>query len=400
MLIDYKVETRPDMNQEQGRWKPTKGRIAVCVLLVVLAALFALFLRHITTMLPGEQAADRWAGGTGRFARVTAFLPEHGGLTGRQADGLAMAIQGGLVAQGIMPDEPEGLPAHAYSAEGVLSAATRDRGPAQAFATGVGGNFFVFHPVQLISGAYLPVESLNHDLLMIDESLAWDLFGATDVAGLELVIEGRAFRIVGVYRSPNNFASRAADSTLPHMFLYYDTMAELLGPVPITTIMSVLPNPIAGLGEHVFREAMEMGDIGEDGYVLVVNTHRYRLSALWGVIQDFGHRSMYRGGLRLPQWENAARMVEDVAALALLFIVLFLLYPAVTAVRLGIRAFRHRRWRLGRKIYNTFDQYREQKREQIWCESGQTEPEHDHQFDVDEIIRSVRESEEYHETKH
>ncbi|MCL2841908.1 MAG: ABC transporter permease [Oscillospiraceae bacterium] len=388
------------MSREQGRWKLGKGRIAVCILLSVLAVCSALFLRHITAMLPSEQAADRWAGGTGRFAQVTAFLPEHGGLTVGQTDGLAMAIQSGLVTQGIMPDEPGGLPTHAYSAEGVLSTSTRDRGPVETFATGVGGNFFVFHPVQLVSGSYLPVESLNRDLVVIDETLAWSLFGATDVAGLELVMEGQTFHIVGVYRPLNNFASQAADGTLPHMFLYYDAMTELLGPVPITTVMTVLPNPITGLGEYVFREAIEVGGMDEDGYALVVNTYRYRLGALWGVIWDFGHRSMYQGGLRLPQWENAARMVEDFAALALLFILLFLLYPILMMIRLGISAFRHRRWRLGRKIYNTFDQHREQKREEIWRESGQTEPEHDLQFDIDEIIRSVRESEEYHETKH
>lgn len=385
------------MGTEQTRWKPGKGRIAVCVLFLCLAALAFLWLHHITNMLPGEQAAGRWAGGSGRFAQVTAFLPEHGGLTAGQADGLAMAIQGGLVAQGITPDEPGGLSTHAYSAFGVLSTSTRDRGPAEAFATGVGGNFFVFHPVQLVSGSYLPVESLNRDMVMIDETLAWALFGATDVAGFDLTIQGQSFRIVGVYRPLQNFASQAADGALPHIFLYYDAMAELLGPVPVTTVMSVVPNPISGLGEYVFRGAMETGDMDEDGYTLVVNTHRYRLTALFGVIRDFGHRSMYQEGLRLPQWENAARMVEDFAALALLLIVLFLIYPVIMAVQLGIHAFQRRRWRI-RMIYDKIDAKREQKREQVWRESGQTEPEYDHQFDVDEIIRSVRESEEHHDT--
>jgi len=263
----------------------------------------------------------------------------------------------------------------------------------------VGGNFFLFHPVELISGAHLPEESLNRDLVLIDMHLAWQLFGAVDVAGMELFFDGVPHLIVGVYRPADNFASRAAGGDLPHMFLYYDTMASLTGRgAPITTIHAVLPNPLLGLAEEVFTDALEAGNIPEDGFWMVNNTSRYTLGALIGVIRGFGTRAMYQTGIRLPYWENAARMTEDIAALLLVFTVLLLIYPLIVGIRLLIWAWRRRRWRL-RDVAKRIEAERERKREEEWLKSGQARESPvrdkiDPQFDVDEIIRSVRESEE------
>jgi len=382
-----------ETNKRQNIKKPW-GRIAICVLLLLLVAVSFFFLRHVTRMLPSEQAAARWGADAGRFAQVTGFLPEHAGLSPDAPERISFALHGALVEQGLTPLMPEGGFSYAFAASPItLQISSRDRGPAEVFATGVGGNFFLFQSVQLISGAYLPTDGINHDYVVLDETLAWQLFGAVDVAGLEVFIRDQPFIIAGVYRPNGDFASRAAYGDRPHLFFFYETQAALFGASPITMVTAVLPNPLTGLADEMFIEAMDTLGAEEDAFILVNNTGRYRLAALFSVLRNFGVRSMYQTGLRLPYWENAARMAEDFAALALLLIILLILYPIWCGLRLVVWRFRRRKWRV-REMVEKLDSMREARREEKWREAypmDETEPEE--QYDLEEIIRSVRESE-------
>jgi len=242
------------MRAEQGKYGLGWGRIAVCVLLLLLAGISGLFLRHVTGMLPSQQAAARWGGAdAGRFAQVTAFLPEYGGLNQQTMNGFMSNVFGALVLEGLAPHTPAGAPVFAYSAEGMLSVSSDARGPIETYVTGIGGNFFLFHPVQVISGASLPTESLNRDLVVIDETLAWRLFGATNVAGMEVIIGGRPYVIMGVYRPLDNFASRAAYGDMPHMFLFYDEMSRISGSRPLPLWRSCCRAPFGGLRRRLSR---------------------------------------------------------------------------------------------------------------------------------------------------
>jgi len=390
---------------KQTSVKKPWGRIVVCSLLLLCAVVCFFFLRHVTQMLPSEQAAARWGSDVGRFAQVTAFLPEHEGLSPGVAAGIPMAIHGAMREQGLTAHVPEGGFSYAYAASPVpLEVSSRDRGPIQVFATGVGGNFFLFHSVQLLSGAFLPAESVNRDYVLIDETLAWNLFGAVDVAGMEVFINQTPYLISGVYRPNTDFASRASYGDRPHMFFFYDAPG-LFGGGLITMVTAVLPNPLTGLAEGMFREAVD--DLGpeegsEDSFVFVENTGRYRISALFRVIRDFGTRSMYQTGLRLPYWENAARMAEDFAALALVLFVLLLLFPLFCGIHLLVWLWRRRKWR-ARDGLVRLEQMREARREEKWRQEQEAEDpvyeiDVDQEYDLEDIIRSVRESEEKDET--
>ncbi|MCL2827211.1 MAG: ABC transporter permease [Oscillospiraceae bacterium] len=376
--------------------------ILVSVFLLLLAVASVLFFRHVTGMLPSQQAAARWSPGGDRVAQVTAYIPEHNGLTHEATRGVIHALRSGLMAEGIDPGDADGggVWTYAYSAQEVLRLSSRYRGPAVVYATGVGGNFFLFNPVLLISGSYFPRDSINRDMVLLDETLAWWLFGAVDVAGMTVYIGGVPHVISGVYRPYGDFASQAATGDMPHMFLFYDALAAEVGFAPITNVQAVLPNPVSGLAEEFLAEAMESANLKEGEYALINNTERYTLSAMIDVVQDFGSRAMRQMGFSLPQWENAARMAEDFAALALVLTLLFLVFPTITALRLIIRRWRRRKWRLLRGTWNWWNNRREGKREDAWRmqnqEAEMLEKEKD-QYNLEEIIRSVRESEENHE---
>jgi len=378
------------------------GRIILCTLFLLVSVTAFLFLRYVTNMLSTEQAAARFGAGAGRFAQITAFLPEHDGLSPGAVDEIPFALRSAMLDQGLDVSQTENAFAYAYSASAqVLQVSSRDRGPVEVFATGVGGNFFLFQSVHLISGSFLPPDSVNRDMVLIDEALAWDLFQATNVAGLEMYIRDTPFLIVGVYRPRADFASETAYGDRAHLFFYLDAFGDF-GMNPITMVQAVLPNPLTGLAEEMFREGMDDLNVDEDAFVLVNNTDRYRVPALWRVIRSFGARSMVQTGLRLPYWENAARMAEDFAALAFLLLMLSLLYPVFCAIRLLVRKWRRRKWRFFRSAWGKVDSKREEKKEKNWREreAAHDDVEPDEQYDLEEIIRSVRESEDYHdETK-
>ena len=388
------------------------------VLLLLLAGALLLFFRHVTGMLPTEQAALRWAYGEARYGQVTAFFPVHNGLSQMQAQGIFSGIQGSLAQEGFQIEQggQGGDFVYAYSAQGVLEVASRDRGATFAYATFVGGNFFHFQPVQLISGSHLPQDDVNRDMVLIDENLAWRLFGSVhliaDIGDLpegevqdfvpEVFIEGMPYVVVGVFRPPGDFASRAAYGDGMHIILYYDAPG-LLEPPPITSLQAVLPNPVGGFAEGIFAEAIEGGEITEDCFVLVNNAERYRLRDLFRVMGDFGSRSMYRTGLSLPYWENAARLTEDYAALALLLMLLLFLLLFIQGLVSGIRRFRRRKWRLfatlSRKVGDRAEERKERAHYGARYADTHGDDEDDARYDVEDIIRFVRESEGQDETE-
>ena len=86
-----------------------------------------------------------------------------------------------------------------YSTKGELTLYS-DRASITARAFGVGGDFFTFHPLKLLSGSYFDGEDLNRDGVVIDENVAWQLFGSNNVAGMYVEINGVQYPVRGVVK--------------------------------------------------------------------------------------------------------------------------------------------------------------------------------------------------------
>ena len=345
--------------------KITKRRIVLGILALVfalLAIVFALWSRQITGALQSQHAAERWAADNRQMAQISAFLPEHHGLSQPALNRVLSTIRRNLTDEGFAPDDGDW--AFAYSADTVLRVHAEGNS-SMAHVSGVGGNFFLFHNVLLISGAYFSGDAINRDLVMLEESLAWHLFGAIDVAGFELQIDGKPFIVSGVFRPAGDFANRAAHGEFPRMFMLYDAMLTQMPGAPITAIQFVLPNPIRNMAEDMVGEALESEGVPEDEYLLINNSTRFSFSARWRIIWQFGQRSMYQMGLSLPDWENAARMAEDFAALYLFLSLFFSLWPILYALWIIRLLWKHKSWS-ARTVWQKADNVREQKRESEW----------------------------------
>ncbi len=310
--------------------------------LVLLALACGCLMGWIMGQLPSLDAAARWRGGSEmRFAQVACFLPADSAKGEEDIHQFRQTLEQKLTESSLTAPQNGSLYADAYSARANLTV-SGDHGTAQVKAIGVGGNFFLFHPLQLRSGSYISEADLMQDRVILDEPLAWQLFGSPDVAGMTVTIGGKPYYVAGVVRRENDFATEKAYLDGPGMFLSYSAFYELTE-TKITCYEIVLPDMISGFGLGLVKESFDVG-LGD----VVENSSRYGLENLLSVAGDYGSRSMRSNGVIYPYWENAVRLTEDYLALLVVLLLLFALLPTVTVIVLAIRGI-IRIWRLAKQ---------------------------------------------------
>ena len=207
------------------------------------------------------------------------------------------------------------------------------RASGEASVIAVGGEFFQFHPIRLLSGSYISENDLMQDRVLLDEDLAWLLFGGTELTGMSLKINGVPFVVGGVIEREQDFASQKAYTVGQGLYMSYDAYVSLTGnEQAITCYELVMPEPVKGFALDTVKTNFTLGR-GE----ALENTGRFGLLRLYKLLGQTGTRSMQAMGLMYPYWENAARCVEDICVILLLAATVFALVPLVTAVVYAVR---------------------------------------------------------------
>ena len=309
------------------RRKSKKERIALlilCAALTLLAAACFLFAFVLGGELDSQRAAERWQGEADmEFRQLSCFVPVDEKLSLNQIFQFRTDMMKRLHEAALDADSEQTLFVDAWSCTGKALAST-DLGKGDANVIAVGGNFFHFHPLRLMSGSYFQEGDLMQDLVLLDEELAWILFGSSDLQGLTMKIDGVPFQIAGVIRREQDFASQKAYTAGMGLFMSYDAWKSLHETAGITNYELVLAEPVKNFAVNFTREKFPIGH-GE----IVVNSGRFRMGRLLGLVAQFGTRSMQKLGVLLPYWENAARCMEDYCALLCFLGWLFILIPAI-----------------------------------------------------------------------
>ena len=290
----------------------------------------------VSDTLTALHAADWFRGQSeDRFAQLACYLPVDGGKDEEAIYAFRQSLDAKLVEQALEAPEGGSLYIDAYCGMANVTVASNSSGNTSVKAVGVGGDFFYFHPYLLRSGAYIKGGDLMDDLVVLDEEMAWKLFGGVDLAGMPLTINGQPFVVSGVIAREDDFASARAYTGDGGVFMSYSAMQRLLESASITCYEIVMPDPITNYAKGIMEDAFPIGS-GD----IVENSSRYTLGRMWEVIRSFGERSMRTNGVIYPYWENAARLTEDYAALLLVLAVLLALCPALFILTLAIREIR------------------------------------------------------------
>lgn len=293
---------------------------------VIAGLIVTLLCVSLSGSLKAENMASRWSDDD-NYAQVSVYLSELADFTDRNVNELAFSIERRLKEDSITANENARLWIKAYSSWGKVSVVSK-AGNASVKALGVGGDFFLFHPMNIIAGSGFSDDNTNDDLAIIDRETAWTLFGSTDVVGQQIEVNGERIIISGVIDRDEGRLNRLAGNDEPIIYLSYSKMAEF-GYEKINMYEALIPNPISNYAYGLISDGLGSDD---RYFEIVQNTGRFFFTKLLKNVTKFGTRGMNSKGIVYPYWENMARGMEDyLTPLAVLGFIAFL-FPAIVLV--------------------------------------------------------------------
>ena len=321
---------------EQKQTKKRKLLWLILCLLLALAALLCLWrIAALSRSLEAQRAAERWQGESEqRFTQVSCYLPVDGALSEMQIQNFRGSLIEALHTAALDADGTDGLWRDAWSTVGSLTIRS-ETAKADASVIAVGGYFFDFHPLRLLSGDYLHPDDLMQDRVLLDLELAWALFGGTELQGMEVRINDRPFVVAGVVERETDRASQAAYTAGQGIYMSYEAFAAITENAGVTAYEYLAPEPVEGFAVGIAREKFPIGR-GE----IVQNSGRFSYERLFKILGSMDERAMQAMGMIYPYWENAARVTENRCARLLLTVLLLALIPALSLLVFLWRLFR------------------------------------------------------------
>ncbi len=334
--------------------------------------------------LPDQLAARRWSGDGTRYTQISVFLGGSRAFSESEVDSFRVNLSKKLEEASLKAStETARLWIDTYSRE-LSGSAYSEKANEEVIITGVKGDFFQFHPMELAYGYYFRPDELMDDRVVIDETLAWRLFGSSDIVGKAIELNSRKCFIAGVVKNPSGRVKERAYGSKPRVY----APMELIGTQDmgeggiaamdysasgnITCYEVLIPNPVKGFGKKIVTDYL-FGEIqaGEEELAeerqrtqdveVVENTVRFQPLNLLKLVKSFGIRSMRENQVKYPYWENIARVKEDYGALYLLAAIAAFLLPFVYTLRFLHYKWKHRKWRK-----ELFFAWLEKKREASW----------------------------------
>ncbi|MEA4823874.1 MAG: ABC transporter permease [Clostridiaceae bacterium] len=306
----------------------------------VLIALLLLWQASLVTALDSQKAAERWRAGDTRFAQLGAYFAQGSGMNETQVYSLRSAVDNELTQASITAESKNSrLWYDAYCGFSTLSV-SGSRGSANVAVTGVGGDFFRIHNLELESGYYFSDDDLTQDRILLDATAAWQLFGSYDVAGMEVKIGERPMIVAGVVAATENQWETAAYGDTPRIYMDYTTLGEYQE-IEITCYEAVMPDPVTGFAKALLEKALP---VDETSRSVVENSSRYSFLTLFRLLKGLAESRNISVPVVYPWWENAARVLEvQVAILQLAWLALCVV-PAAGLVVLAVRLWKGRRF--------------------------------------------------------
>lgn len=311
-----------------------------------------------------QQFASRWCDDNS-YVQVSAYLSELADFEDKNIKMVQGALENQLTTDSILAkNENARRLVMAYSSQGEvdLSSGKRD---VTVKAYGVGGDFFLFHPLKLVYGSYFDGDDVMKDHVILDTTTAWNLFGSPNVVGMIITVGGRQHLITGVVEKETGRLNDLAGNDVPTIFLSYESLKEFGNITYLNSVEALLPNPVTNYATGIFGKAL---GLDENRYEVVQNTDRFSWQNLVQNAKNFGIRGMNKKGLVYPYWENVARGTEDILTPLCIAAIVFLAYPSLLIIALVIRMYNKRT--IHKKdvfnfIQNKLEEYREARKRRI-----------------------------------
>lgn len=318
----------------------------ILMLSVAISLLIFILLIVVSSILQGklqtQQMAERWSE-TGGVAQISCFFSVNAGVTEDALEEFAHSVDTKLQEASIISESENAnarMWADAYSANGQITVQS-DRDKVTVDAIGIGGDFFLFHPLQLLSGSYFSGHDLMQDYCLLDKEAAWKLFGSNDIAGQVVYIGNKAHIVTGVIAHEEDKLHQTAGLDSSRIYVSYETLKKYGTNNGINHYEIVMPNPVKGFAKGFVEERIGVSELERE---IVENSSRYGLLERIKHIKKLATRSMNGKAIIYPYWENVARVYEDILAILMLFELLFIIYPSIIIIGAFRYWWKHRTW--------------------------------------------------------
>lgn len=289
---------------------------------LLLGLLIVLISNKVAHKLDDQYLASRWSKDND-YVQASVFLSELADFENDSIKEFEYKVSNRLKQDSLMTDnENARLWIYAYSAGGKVSVSTESN-TVDVKAYGVGGDFFLFHPLTFAEGSFFG-EDANKDLVVIDTDTAWKLFGSNNVVGQVVEIGGVRHIVTGVVKKDEGRLNDIAGNAEPIIFLSYESLAANGNITYINTVEALMPNPITNYACSVLEELVPAD---KERFSVVQNTGRFNWVSLLKNVKNFGTRGMNGKSIVYPYWENLARGYEDYLTPICVLGCLLFLYP-------------------------------------------------------------------------
>ena len=326
------------------------------LLFLVIGIILGIVIRMMGDNLLPQQMADRWSK-EGDVAQVSCFFSVD------DIETFEHNLDNALVEASIYStslNEEARLWADAYSATGKITISTDSGNSITSDAFGIGGDFFLFHPLELLGGSYFSGHDVNQDYVVLDRNAAWKLFGSNDVAGMLVDIGGVPHIVAGVVEAESGKLAQAGGLTDTIVFVSYDSLNKYGTNHGINHYEIVMPSPVSSYAYSYVKDNI---GVPEEELEIVENSERFSFINRLKLIKDFASRAMNGKAIIYPYWENIARGYENILSLLTVIMLLVLAYPAIVAVVIIVRKWRRKTWTL-KSIFLSCKDKAERKLEQ------------------------------------
>ena len=306
------------------------------IIAIILIAIPLFIINYEKNSVSVQNTYLRWDS-KGKSAHISAFMSEEVEFGTDNVYELEENVRNALLQNDALNGKSNGRSwADCYSADGKVSIEYNGNSMEVA-AIGVGGDFFLFHPLRLLNGSYFSDENIMQDLVVIDEDIAWRMFGSSNVSGMTLEINGINHIVSGVIKREEGKLNKAAGNDTPTIYMSYNSIKKSDENAVITTYEIVMPNLTKNYAKKIIEENL---DIDNKYCEIVDNSERYSIISLYKVIKGFASSSMKTNTVRYPYWENVARGKENICALWLLIETIILLAVLILLIKSFIRFYK------------------------------------------------------------
>ena len=177
-------------------------RYFVCIIFIICAIAGFVVRYRIIHSVSMQYPEKRWSADNKPFSYVAAYFPATSCITdneikGFESEHITALKEASLEAEG---DARQFIDAYSFDSTTEITRDKNSRSPVNVNVTVIGGDFFFFHPMQLLSGSYISENDTMDDLIVLDDYTAWLLYGGSDIAGKSVLIEGNRFFVSGVVK--------------------------------------------------------------------------------------------------------------------------------------------------------------------------------------------------------